>query len=61
MMGNRPYPSRPTGKDLSLNRDKLLADYRRSSLGLLRTTQEFQTTDTALSAASVLSPEKRAA
>jgi len=30
MMGNRPYPSRPTGKDLSQNRDKLLADYRRS-------------------------------
>jgi DNA-binding beta-propeller fold protein YncE len=30
IMGNRPYPSRPTGKDLSQNRDKLLADYRRS-------------------------------
>jgi hypothetical protein len=30
MMGNRPYPARPTGKDLSQNRDKLLADYRRS-------------------------------
>jgi hypothetical protein len=30
MMGNRPYPSRPTGKDLSQNRDKLLARYRRS-------------------------------
>jgi DNA-binding beta-propeller fold protein YncE len=30
MMGNRPYPSRPSGKDLSQNRDKLLADYRRS-------------------------------
>ena len=30
MMGNRPYPSRPTGKDLSQNRDKLLADYRRT-------------------------------
>jgi DNA-binding beta-propeller fold protein YncE len=30
MMGNRPYPSRPTGKDLSQNRDKLLAQYRRS-------------------------------
>jgi DNA-binding beta-propeller fold protein YncE len=30
MMGNRPYPSRPTGKDLRQNRDKLLADYRRS-------------------------------
>ena len=30
MMGNRPYPSRPTGKDLSQNRDKLLARYRQS-------------------------------
>jgi DNA-binding beta-propeller fold protein YncE len=30
MTGNRPYPSRPTGKNLRLNRDKLLADYRRS-------------------------------
>ncbi len=30
MMGNRPYPSRPSGKDLSNNRDKLLAAYRRS-------------------------------
>jgi DNA-binding beta-propeller fold protein YncE len=30
IMGNRPYPSRPTGKDLGQNRDKLLADYRRS-------------------------------
>jgi DNA-binding beta-propeller fold protein YncE len=30
MMGNRPYPSRPTGLDLSQNRDKLLADYHRS-------------------------------
>jgi DNA-binding beta-propeller fold protein YncE len=30
MMGNRPYPSRPTGKDLSRNRDRLLADYRHS-------------------------------
>ena len=30
MMGNRPYPTRPTGKDLSQNRDKMLADYRRS-------------------------------
>jgi DNA-binding beta-propeller fold protein YncE len=30
IMGNRPYPSRPTGKDLRQNRDKLLADYRRS-------------------------------
>jgi hypothetical protein len=28
MMGSRPYPSRPTGKDLRQNRDKLLADYR---------------------------------
>jgi DNA-binding beta-propeller fold protein YncE len=30
IMGNRPYPSRPTGKDLRQNREKLLADYRRS-------------------------------
>jgi hypothetical protein len=30
MMGNRPYPSWPTGKDLRQNREKLLADYRRS-------------------------------
>jgi hypothetical protein len=30
MMGNRPYPSRPSGKDLRQNRDKLLAQYRRS-------------------------------
>ncbi len=30
LMGNRPYPSRPTGKDLRQNRDKLLAGYHRS-------------------------------
>jgi hypothetical protein len=30
MMGNRPYPSRPSEKDLRQNRDKLLAQYRRS-------------------------------
>jgi DNA-binding beta-propeller fold protein YncE len=30
IMGNKPYPSRPTGKDLSQNRDKLLARYRQS-------------------------------
>jgi hypothetical protein len=29
-MGNRPYPSRPSGKDLRQNREKLLANYRRS-------------------------------
>jgi hypothetical protein len=28
LMGNRPYPARPTGKDLRLNREKLLAGYR---------------------------------
>lgn len=28
LMGRRPYPSRPTGKNLRQNRDKLLADYR---------------------------------
>jgi DNA-binding beta-propeller fold protein YncE len=30
MMGNRPYPGRPTGKDLRQNRDKLLVEYRHS-------------------------------
>jgi len=30
IMGNKPYPSRPTGKDLTHDREKLLADYRRS-------------------------------
>jgi DNA-binding beta-propeller fold protein YncE len=30
MMGNKPYPSHPSGKDLRQNRDKLLADYRQS-------------------------------
>jgi len=30
LMGSRPYPSRPTGKDLRQNRDQLLARYRRS-------------------------------
>jgi DNA-binding beta-propeller fold protein YncE len=30
MMGNRPYPSRPTGLDLSQNREQLLARYRQS-------------------------------
>jgi DNA-binding beta-propeller fold protein YncE len=30
MMGNRPYPSRPTGMDSSQNREKLLSEYRRS-------------------------------
>jgi DNA-binding beta-propeller fold protein YncE len=30
MMGNRPYPSTPTGLDLSQNREQLLARYRRS-------------------------------
>ncbi|MDR5727288.1 MAG: putative Ig domain-containing protein [Terriglobia bacterium] len=30
LMGNRPYPSRPSGKDLRQNREKLLAHYRRS-------------------------------
>ncbi len=31
LMGNRPYPSRPTGKDLRTNREQLLARYRRTS------------------------------
>ena len=30
MMGDKPYPAAPTGKDLRQNRAKLLADYRRS-------------------------------
>ena len=30
MMGNRPFPSRPTGKDLRQNREKILAEYRRN-------------------------------
>ena len=30
MMGNRPYPGRPSGKDLRQNRQDLLASYRRS-------------------------------
>jgi hypothetical protein len=30
LMGNRPYPSRPSGKDLRQNREELLAHYRRS-------------------------------
>ncbi len=30
MMGNRPYPGTPTGKDLRQNRDKILAEYRRT-------------------------------
>jgi hypothetical protein len=31
LMGNRPYPSRPTGKNLRLNREQLLARYQRTS------------------------------
>jgi YVTN family beta-propeller protein len=30
MMGGKPYPATPTGIDLRLGREKLLADYRRS-------------------------------
>ncbi|MGD0415887.1 MAG: putative Ig domain-containing protein [Terriglobales bacterium] len=30
MMGDKPYPAAPTGKDLRQNREKLLADHRRS-------------------------------
>jgi hypothetical protein len=30
MMGDKPYPAAPTGKDLRQNREKLLADYRRA-------------------------------
>jgi len=31
LMGNKPYPSRPTGLDLRKNREKLLAHYPRSA------------------------------
>jgi hypothetical protein len=30
MMGNQPYPSRPSGKNLRENREALLANYRHS-------------------------------
>ncbi len=30
LMGNKPYPAAPTGKDLRRNREKLLASYQRS-------------------------------
>jgi len=30
LMGDKPYPAAPTGRDLRQNREKLLADYRRS-------------------------------
>ncbi|MFZ0304336.1 MAG: hypothetical protein WAL75_16710, partial [Terracidiphilus sp.] len=30
MMGSKPYPSKPSGKDLRQNREELLAHYRRS-------------------------------
>jgi len=30
VMGNKPYPAAPTGKDLRQNREQLLAHYRRS-------------------------------
>jgi hypothetical protein len=30
MMGDKPFPSVPSGKDLRLNRDKLLAQFWRS-------------------------------
>ncbi len=30
LMGDKPYPAAPTGKDLRQNREKLLADYHRS-------------------------------
>jgi hypothetical protein len=30
LMGNRPYPATPNGKDLRQNRETLLASYRRS-------------------------------
>jgi len=29
-MGNKPYPSMPSGKDLRQNRDELLAHFRQS-------------------------------
>ena len=30
MMGKRPYPTKPTGLDLRVNREELLAKYRQS-------------------------------
>lgn len=33
MMGKKPYPAAPTGKDLRQNREKLLAPYRQSEKG----------------------------
>ena len=30
LMGNKPYPAKPSGKDLRQNRDKLLVHYQRS-------------------------------
>jgi hypothetical protein len=30
LMGNKPYPSRPNGKDLRQNRAQLLARYQRT-------------------------------
>jgi hypothetical protein len=33
MMGDKPYPAVPSGKDLHKNRDRLLADYRMSLTG----------------------------
>ena len=32
LMGDKPYPAAPTGQDLRLHREKLLADYRRSKM-----------------------------
>jgi len=43
LMGNRPYPSRPTGKDLRQNRDKLLARYK---LSMKQNTEQAQKAST---------------
>ena len=43
LMGNRPYPARPTGKDMRQNREKLLAHYK---LSMKRTTEQAQKVST---------------
>ena len=41
IMGARPYPGRPTGKDLRQNREKLLAHYHRSQMSRPRQTAKL--------------------
>lgn len=40
LMGDKPYPAAPTGIDLRQNREKLLADYRRTLVGEAEQTQK---------------------